>query len=146
MRVHPLTEDSQRFAWLETVYLGEVNPQSVSVESVRFHQNLILLKLAGYEDRNAAETLRGVWLQVPEDEALPLEEGEYYLYQLLDLVVFTEEGQQIGVMVDVLETGANNVFVVQGDQGELLLPDTAEVVRDIDFANGRITVRLLPGL
>ncbi len=146
VRVNPLTELPERFDWLDVVYLGERNPQPVVVEAVRFHKNLILLKLAGYDTREATETLRGVWLQVPEDEAIPLEEGEYYLYQLLDLAVFTDEGQHLGVLVDVIETGANNVFVVQGEQGEQLLPDIAEVVQEIDFAHGRMTVRLLPGL
>lgn len=146
VRVNPLTELPERFNWLDVVYLGEKNPQPVGVEAVRFHKNLILLKLAGYDDREATETLRGVWLQVPENEAIPLEEGEYYLYQLIDLAVFTEEGQHLGVLVDVIETGANNVFVVKGEQGEQLLPDIAEVVQEIDFANGRITVRLLPGM
>lgn len=146
VRVQPYTEQPERFTWLKVVYLGESSPQPATVESARLHQGLILLKLTGYDDRNAAETLRGVWLQIPEEEALPLEAGEYYLYQLLNLQVYQEDGHYLGVLVDVLETGANNVFVVRGDRGELLLPDTAEVVREIDFANGRMTVHLLPGL
>jgi 16S rRNA processing protein RimM len=146
VRVTPLTELPERFTWLEQVYLGEVDPQPVTVETVRMHQNVVLLKLAGYDDRDAAQALRGVWLQVPEEEALPLEEGEYYLYQLVDLAVFTNDGQHLGVLVDVIETGANNVFVVRGEQGERLLPDIADVVQEIDFENGRMTVQLLPGM
>ncbi len=146
VRVQPYTEQPERFTWLKMVYLGDISPQPVVVESARLHQGMVLLKLAGYDDRTMAETLRGVWLQVPEEEALPLEEGEYYLYQLIDLRVYREDGHYLGLLVDVLETGANNVFVVEGEQGELLLPDTAEVVREIDFANGRMTVHLLPGL
>ncbi len=146
VRVNPFTELPERFNWLDVVYLGEVAPKPVAVESVRFHKGLILLKLAGYDDRDAVQALRGVWLQVPEEEAIPLEDGEYYLYQLIDLAVFTEDGQQLGILVDIIETGANNVFVVQGEEGEQLLPDIDEVVQDIDFENGRLIVRLLPGL
>ncbi len=146
VRVLPHTDVPERFTWLETVYLGEENPRPVAVEMARLHQNIVLVKLAGYDDRDAAETLRGELLQVPETEAIPLEEGEYFLYQLEGLAVFSDEGQHLGELTQVLETGANNVFVVSGADGEILLPDIEEVILDIDFENGRITVHLLPGL
>jgi 16S rRNA processing protein RimM len=146
VRVMPYTDSPERFTWLETVYVGDEDPLPVAVESVRFHGDIILLKLAGYDSREAAQSLRGQWLQVPESEAAPLEEGEYYLYQLEGLQVFTDEGEELGELVQVMETGANNVFVVRGESGELLLPDTNEVVVEIDFENGRMIVHLLPGL
>ena len=146
VRVLPHTDLPERFTWLETVYLGEENPQPVGVEMARLHQNIVLLKLAGYDDRDAAESLRGELLQVPETEAIPLEEGEYFLYQLEGLAVFSDEGEHLGELTQVLETGANNVFVVSGEKGDVLLPDIEDVILDIDFENGRITVHLLPGL
>jgi 16S rRNA processing protein RimM len=146
MRVAVHTDVPERFSWLETVYLGETDPEPVSVESVRFHQNFALLKLAGIDDRDAADELRGEWLQVPLDAAIPLEEGEYFLYQLIGLTVVTDEGETLGELAELLETGANLVFIVRGDKGDILLPDTKEVIQDIDFENGRMTVHLLPGL
>jgi len=146
VRVNPQTSQPERFDWLETVYLGETDPQPVEVESVRFHKNLILLKLVGYDDRDAVEVLRGQWLQVAEENAIPLAEDEYFLYQLIDLAVYAEDGTHLGTLVDVIETGANNVFVVRGSGRDLLLPDTDEVIQEIDFENGRMTVHLLPGL
>ena len=146
MRVAVHTDVPERFSWLETVYLGETDPEPVAVESVRFHQNFALLKLAGIDDRDAADELRGEWLQVPLDDAILLEEGEYFLYQLIRLTVVTDEGETLGELVELLETGANLVFIVRGDKGDILLPDTKEVIQDIDFDNGRMTVHLLPGL
>lgn len=146
VRVIPHTDLPERFTWLETVYVGEINPRPIKVEGARLHQNMILLKLVGVDDRNQAELLRGEWLQVPEAEALPLAEDEYYLYQLEGLIVRTETGEDLGVLVEVIETGANNVFLVRGPRGEVLLPDTAEVIQEIDFENGRIIVHLLAGL
>lgn len=146
VRVQPHTDLPERFTWLETVYVGEDDPQPVAVESVRFHQGVVLLKLAGYDDREAVQTLRGEWLLVPEAEGIPLEEGEYYLYQLEGLRVYSETGEYLGKLITVLETGANNVFVVEGESGEILLPDTKEVIQAIDFENGCMTVHLLPGL
>lgn len=146
VRVKPHTDDPARFGWLEQVYVGEQSPQLMAVEKARVHQGMVLLKLTAVNDRMAAEALRGEWLMVPEDEALPLEEGEYYLFQLEGLMVFTTEGDLLGTLTSIIETGANNVFVVQGDNGERLLPDIPDVVQEIDFENGRMMVTLLPGL
>lgn len=146
MRVKPHTDEPERFTWLEQVYVGEANPRLMAVEKARLHQGVILLKLTAVNDRTAADALRGEWLMVPEAEALPLEDDEYFLFQLEGLAVSTVEGEALGTITRVIETGANNVFVVEGEQGELLLPDIADVVQEIDFENGRMVVSLLPGL
>lgn len=146
VRVAPVTELPERFTWLETIYIGTVNPQEVVVENARFHNEIILLKLAGVDNREAALKLRGQLLQVPESEGIPLEEGEYYLYQLEGLAVFSDQAEPLGRLTQVIETGANNVFVVVGEKGELLIPDTADVIQEIDFDTGRMTVHIIPGL
>ena len=146
VRVELMTDVPERFKWLKSVYVGERNPRRVAVESVRFHQEFVLLKLAGYPTRTEAEALRDELLQVPEEEAIPLEEGEYFLHQLLGLEVLTESGQSLGRLTDVLETGANNVFVVSGGDGEHLSPDIPDVVQEVDVDGGRIIIRPLPGL
>lgn len=146
MRIRPHTELPERFAWLEQIYMDAERPRAIKVESVRFHKQWVLLKLADYNDRNAVESLRGELLLVPEAEALPLKEDEYYLYELEGLAVFSDTGEALGELREVLETKANNVFIVQGDRGEILLPDIPEVVQHIDFENGRLIVHLLPGL
>jgi 16S rRNA processing protein RimM len=146
LRVKPHTDEPQRFTWLEQVYVGKTNPQPMAVEKARVHQRMVLLKLTAVTDRTQADALRGAWLQVPVEEAIPLAEGEYYLFQLEGLTVVTVDGESLGRLTSVIETGANHVFVVQGDKGDLLLPDIADVVEDIDFENGRMTVKLLPGL
>lgn len=144
------TELPERFNWLEQVYLADnpddTHPRALGIEAVRLHQGQVLLKLATVEQRDDAERLRGQWLLVPESEAIPLEEGEYYLYQLIGLAVYTEEGEHLGELVEVIETGANNVFVVRGAERDILIPDIPEVVQEIDFERGRVTVHLLPGL
>lgn len=146
VRVVLHTDVPERFTWLKEVYVGQNPARLVAVEGARLHQGIVLLKLAGYDGREAAETLRGAWLQVPEAEAIPLEEGEYFLYQLEGLHVIADTGESLGILLEVLETGANNVFRVEGPRGEVLLPDTREVILDIDFDNGRVLVHLLPGL
>jgi len=146
VRVSPQTDLPERFGWLKVAYLGDEEPQPVQVEGLRFHKSLVLLKLAGYDDRNAADSLRGMLIQVPLEDAIPLEEGEYFLYQLIGLTVRTDSGELLGELVEIIETGANNVFMVRGPQGEILLPDTEDVVTQIDFDSGLMVVHLLPGL
>jgi 16S rRNA processing protein RimM len=146
VRVELMTDVPERFEWLDAVYVGEKNPWRTPIESVRYHQGVVLLRLAGYPTRDEAEALRGQLLQVLESEAVPLAEDEYFLYQLQGLSVFTEKGTFIGRLSEVLETGANNVFVVDGDRGQHLLPDVPDVIKDIDIENGRITIQPMPGL
>lgn len=150
VRVMVHTDVPERFTWLRAVYVSEEadtdSPRCMDVEGARFHQNAVLLKLAGCDDRNTAETLRSLWLFVPFAEAIPLEDGEYYLYQLEGLRVVSEDDELLGTLVEVMETPANNVFVVQGPYGEILLPDVPDVVKEIDFAAQLVTIHLLPGI
>ncbi len=146
VRVVPMTDQPERFGWLEQVYVGEKSPKLMEVEYARLHKKMVLLKLVDVNGRHMAEPLRGQLLQVLEDDAIPLEEGEYYLYQLRGLNVVTDDGNDLGKLVHVMETGANNVFVVKGKSGEVLLPDIPEIVQEIDFENGRMTVKLMDGL
>ncbi|MDX1615451.1 MAG: ribosome maturation factor RimM [Candidatus Promineifilaceae bacterium] len=144
--VEVLTDTPERYTWLERVFVGRADPTPVVVEGVRFHQSRVLLKLAGYDSREAVADLRSAWLQVPVSEGIPLEEGEYYLYQAIGLEVVTTGGERLGRVKQILETGANNVFVIDGEGREILLPDIDTVVKDIDFAAGRMTVELMSGL
>ena len=140
------TDLPERFEWLDIVYVGKTSPRPVGVEGVRFHKSWVLLKLEGCDDRDAAASLRSEWLQVPEEQGIPLADGEYYLYQLVGLDVYTEGGRHLGQIWEVLETGANNVFVVHGPLGEVLIPDITEVVLSIDFEAQEVLVRPLDGL
>ena len=147
VRVLLHTDLPERFTWLKEVYVGEHDPTLIAVEGVRFHKEFVLVKLAGYDFRDQIDAIKGELLLVPREDAIPLAEDEYFLFQLVGLDVYADDGEHLGQLQDVIETGANNVFVVQRDGAkDILLPDTEEVVVDIDFDNGRLTVHLLPGL
>jgi 16S rRNA processing protein RimM len=144
------THMPERFSWLEQIYVSRnvkaADPDVVDVEGVRFHQGRVLLKLSGYDTREDAEGLRGIFLFVPEDEGIPLEENEVFLFDLEGLDVYTDEDEYLGVLVEVLETGANDVFIVKGDGGELLIPNTEEAIVEVDLEAKRMVVHILPGL
>jgi 16S rRNA processing protein RimM len=139
------TDFPERFKQLKRVYLGEKATPSV-LERSRLHKGQALLKLEGCDNRDAAEKLRGQLVQIPIEEAMPLGEDEYYLYQIVDLDVWTTEGEHLGRIREVLFTGANDVYVVEGERGEILIPAVKDVVLEVDLAGGRLTVKLLEGL
>lgn len=106
----------------------------------------MLLLFAGIEDRNAAEALRGQLLYVAVDEVEPLEDGAYYYHEVEGLEVVDEHGARIGILREVLPTGANDVYVVKRPAGELLIPAIHDVVLSIEPERGRVVVRIPPGL
>jgi 16S rRNA processing protein RimM len=146
-----LTAYPERIVADMRVYLGN-DPKDPSsavarrVESARKHQRYLLLQLEGITDRSAAELMRGEYVMVPLQDAIPLDAGEFYLFQVIGLAVYTEEGEHLGEVVDVIETGANDVYVVRGPHGEVLLPAIDECVLDVDIDGGKMTVHLLEGL
>jgi 16S rRNA processing protein RimM len=152
VRVEILTDYPERFSLHETLYLGSIQEAEgegctpYGLESYRFHKGAVLLKLEGIDERNAAETLRELLVWIPFAQAVPLEEGEQYEYQMVGLTVVTDEGQELGQVAEIIDTGAAAVYVVRGMRGEILLPDTSEVVLDVDVEAGRMVVHLIEGL
>jgi 16S rRNA processing protein RimM len=111
----------------------------------------MLILFAGINRREDAETLRGIWLFVPEDDAVELDEGVYWIHDLMGLTVQSASGQQYGAITDVLSTGANDVYVVRTEAPfnkgkDLLIPAIADVVQEVDIDAGTMTIDLPPGL
>ncbi|HEC34113.1 MAG TPA: 16S rRNA processing protein RimM [Chloroflexi bacterium] len=145
LRVGLLTDYPERLSLHRLLYLG-AEPRPYEVEGVRFHQGAALIKLVGCDDRNEAEGLRGQLVQIPIEAAIPLEKGEYYHFQIVGVEVVTDEGESLGLVAEVLDTGANDVYLVRGPRGEVLIPAIEEVVRELDLEARRMVVTLLPGL
>ena len=145
MKLEVLTGFPDRLDRLKRVYLG---PDAVphEVQRFRWHSGELHLLLSDVRDVNAAEALRGQLVRIPLEEAVPLGPGEFYEHQIVGLSVVTTEGEPLGQVTEVMATGANDVYVVKGRRGEVLLPARAEVVRSIDLDAGIMTVTLLPGL
>jgi 16S rRNA processing protein RimM len=142
-----LTDFPERFETTEWVYLGnEFEATPYRLEKYRWHKQNVLLTLAGVTDRNEAETLKGQFVQVPIEEAVPLPDGSYYLYQLIGLRVESTEGEFLGAITEVMETGANNVYVVRQEDREILLPAIPDVIKSIDITQGIMVVQVIEGL
>jgi 16S rRNA processing protein RimM len=150
VRVQVLTDFPERLSQHAAFYLAHPDsPEDVqhrAVETMRFHQQVLLLKLEGCDDRNRAEELRDLLVLIPIEDAAPLEEGEYYHFQVIGVEVETASGEELGRVTEVLETGANDVYVVRGPRGEVLIPAIESVVRELDLEANRMVVSPLPGM
>ena len=146
LRVELFTAHPEHIAELDTLYVGDVY-EPHEVLGVRMHQDLALILLRGYESRNAADTLRGATVYVALEDAVPLDDDEVYEYQLEGLTVVTDEGEPLGEIVEVFTApDANDVLIVHGPLGEILIPVIEDVIIELDLEAGRVVVRLLPGL
>ncbi len=151
LRVRIMTDYPERIGELETVYLARdvagTSARAFRVQKVRRHQGYALITLKGITDRDQVEPLRGLYVLVSLEDAVPLEEDEIYLFQLIGMTVQTDDGRMLGQLTDVLETGANDVYVVQSaEYGELLIPALDETILKTDTDTNTLTVHLLDGL
>jgi len=143
VKVEPMTDFSDRFACGETVYLRGL---PVTIEASRWHDNLVILKLDGINSRNKAEEIRKLFLEIPSSRLHQLSEGEYYQFQLIGLKVSSTEGEPLGEVSNVLQTGSNDVYEISSGKKVLLVPATDEVIKSINLDKGIMTIELLEGL
>jgi 16S rRNA processing protein RimM len=143
LKVETLTDFPQRFAAGSRVYTGDV---AYVIERCRWQRGRALLKLAGIDSAIAAEALRHRLLEVPETELHPLGEGQFYHFQILGLEVRTTTGELLGRVEQIISTGSNDVYVVRGPRGEVLVPAVDDVVKSVDPAAGHIEVEAVEGL
>ncbi len=148
VKVFPTTDDARRFLDLSEVILDTGREKmTLEIEKVRFFKNLVIVKFKGLDDINDAEKYRQKDLYVTRDQAVPLGENEYFIADLIDLSAVSDEGEKLGVIADVIQTGANDIYVIRKQgMSDLLVPAIRDCVKKIDLDEGMIEIHLLPGL
>lgn len=148
VKVFPTTDDPMRFLDLKNVILQAKRENlSLEVENVKFFKNMVILKFKGINNINDIERYKGCDLMVTREDAVPLEENEYFIADLIGLKVVTDKGEDFGILKDVMQTGANDVYVVETfDKKEVLLPYIEECILDISLEKGIITAHIMDGL
>lgn len=148
IKVKPFTDDITKFNNLKTIYISiKKELKEFKIEQVRFSKNMVFLKLEGIDTIEEAENYRNLYLKVKRDKDEELEEGSYYIVDIIGCKVFTDEQKELGKVDDVFSTGSNDVYVVKDGVGkQILLPAIKEVIKNIDIENKTITVHLLEGL
>lgn len=148
VKVYPTTDRADRFKDLKRVMLDtgkETLP--VEIETVKFFKQFVILKFKGIDNINDIERYKKCPLLIEREEAVPLEEGEYYIADMIGMKVQTEDGTEFGILKDVMETGANDVYVIDSPlQGEVLVPAIRECIQKVDIEKGLMTIHLMEGL
>jgi 16S rRNA processing protein RimM len=151
LRLRVLTDYPERIAQLQHVFVGkatnDTQAEQYRVLGSRLHQQYVLLTLYGINDRDDADRLRGRFVMVDRENAVPLEEGEHWLHELLGLKILDESGAVLGELAEILETGANDVYVViDENKREILLPAHAETILEMNVDGGYIRMAIPDGL
>lgn len=150
VRIIPSTFDINRFKLLERAELrrnGKPETKSLEIESVRYHKHFVIMKFKGIDDMNEGERLKGYTLIVSRENALPLEEDEFYTADLYGMEVVTDQGEFLGNISDIIETGANDVYVIElKGRKDILIPAIKQCILWVDIENKKMTVRLMEGL
>lgn len=148
VKVKPFSENLKRFDELKKVYIENKKVRKeYEIEEVKYHKDMILIKFKGVDNPEEADLLRTSYLVVDRKTQEPLEEGTYYVVDMLGLEVYTDEGELLGNLEDIFNTGSNDIYVVKNELGkQILLPAIADVIKNIDMENKKIIVHLIPGL
>ena len=148
VKVFPTTDDPTRFKKLKEVILDTGREKKpLEIEQVKFFKNQVILKFKGFNNIDEIMPYKGKDLLIPREEAVPLGENENFIADLIDMEVVTDEGEILGTLIDVMETGANDVYVVETSDGEeILLPAIRDCILDVNVEEKRMTVHVLEGL
>ena len=148
VKVYPTTDEPERFLDLEYVLLDTGKElRRLDIKNVRFFKNLVILKFDGIDNINDIEKYKGKSLYVTREHAVKLKKDEYFIADLIGMRAVTEEGEELGTIKDVLQTGANDVYIIKKDgEDELLVPAIKDCVKNVDIEGGVMTLHLLEGL
>ena len=148
VKVFPTTDDPERFRKLKKVYLDTGKDyMPLKVTGIKFFKNQVILKFQEFQDINEIEKYRGKDLLIDREQAVPLAENENFIVDLIDMDVYDEEEKRLGTLTDVLQTGANDVYEVETDEGkEILLPAIPSCILDVDVEAAKMIVRIPEGL
>lgn len=148
VKVYPTTDDATRFDDLKRVILDAGKQQiPLEIQSVKYFKQFVILKFKGIDNINDIERYKKCPLLISREDAVDLEEDEYFIADIIGMEVYTEDGSHFGTMKDVMETGANDVYIIDSKEyGEVLLPAIKECILNVDEEEGKITVHIMDGL
>lgn len=148
VKVFPTTDDANRFKQLKQVILDNgKEKRDLEIVSVKFFKNQVIVKFKGLDNINDVEKYRKAGLYVTRENAVPLRENEYFIADLIGLAAVSDEGEELGTVTDVLQTGANDVYVIgKTGNAELLVPAIRDCIKAVDLEEKKMTIHLLPGL
>ncbi len=148
IKIKLFTDDIEQFYDFEKIYIkSKKDIKEYNIQEVKYHKNMILLKLQGIDTPEQAELLKNSSIIMKRCDLKPLKEGQYYFVDLIGVDVYTDENILLGKLEDIYNTGSNDIYVVKNELGkQMLLPGTKDVIKQVSLDNKKIIVHLIPGL
>lgn len=148
VKVYPYVDDVSRFDNLKKVHIkSKKEEKELQIEDVKYQKNMVLVKFKGIDKIEDAEKLRNSYIEIDRADAIPLEEGQYFIADLLGLDVFLDTGEKLGILDDIYNSGSSDIYVVKNELGkQFLLPYIDDVVKQINLEEGKIIVHIIEGL
>ncbi len=148
VRCISFSDDIKRFDLLKSVYATDgKNTLTLEIEKHRYHKQFVVIKFKGVDNMNDAEKLKNYTLKIDEEDALPLKEDEYYIGDLYGLNIYDKDNNKIGVLKDIIFTGANDVYIIQREnKKDILLPAIKKCILEVNIKENKMVVEVLKGL
>lgn len=148
VKIYPYVDDISRFDNLKKVHIkSKKDEKELQIEEVKYQKNMVLVKFKGIERIEDAEKLKNYYVEIDRADAIPLEEGQYFIADLLGLDVYLDTGEKLGILEDIYNTGSSDIYVVKNELGkQFLLPYIDEVVKQINLKEEKIIVHIIEGL
>ncbi|WFD08968.1 ribosome maturation factor RimM [Tepidibacter hydrothermalis] len=147
MRIYPLTDYKERFEEIKWVYISDDTKTKYEIEKVRYKGNVVILKIKGIDSINDAEKLIKKYLKIPRENARELEEDEYFISDLIGIKAYTVDGEYVGVLDEVLQTGANDVYLIKNDENkEILIPALKKFVPELSIEDKKMIIDPIEGM
>jgi len=148
VKVNPFTDDIEQFERLKSILVVKNKQlQEIEIEKTRYQKNLVILKLKNIDDMNTAEKYKGCYIKINRKDARKLPKGKYFIADIIGSEVITDDGQKLGKVDDIYNTGSNDIYVIKDELGkQILLPGIKEVILNVDIEKQIVTVHLLEGL
>lgn len=148
LKVKPLTDDITRFEKLKTIYIQKAKELiGFKIQEVKYNKQSVLLKLEGIDDITEAEKYKNFYIKISKENAVELEKNSYFIVDIIGCQVYTDENEYLGNVVDVFQTGSNDVYTLKNSEGkEILIPAIKEVIKNVDTKNKKIVIHLMDGL
>ena len=146
LKVKPLTDDITRFEKLKTIYIQKAKELiGFKIQEVKYNKQSVLLKLEGIDDITEAEKYKNFYIKISKENAVELEKNSYFIVDIIGCQVYTDENEYLGNVVDVFQTGSNDVYTLKNSEGkEILIPAIKEVIKNVDIKNK--VIHLMDGL
>ena len=148
VKVFPTTDDPERFKKLKRVELDTGKERiPLEISGVKFFKQFVIVKFKGIDNINDVEKYRKMPLLVSREDAVELEEDEYFMADIIGMDVYTDEDKLFGTLADIMETGANDVYIINTEEhGEVLIPAIKDCIKEIDTDNNKMIIHLMAGL